>query len=104
MDNPKPRGGNHGGGTTVKTVVLSEKAARYVKQRATILGERYRKEEANSTASTILEAGANDRLIYITDDMIASISFLMDARAMCFSETAQRGIDQLIAALETARD
>jgi len=26
------------------------------------------------------------------------------ARQMCFSETAQRGIDQLIAALETARD
>lgn len=99
-----PRGGNHGGGSVVRRVSLSERAAAYVKARARIAGPRYTKDDANRTASTILEAGANDRLLYITDDMITSISFLLDARAMCFSETAQRGIDQLIAALETARD
>lgn len=97
---PKPRGGNHGGGTTVKSVVLSDQAAAYVKRRATILGTRYRKEEANATASAIIEAA--ERSIYITDDMIAAVAYLQEARGMCFSETAQRGIDQLIAALWTA--
>lgn len=99
-----PRGGNHGGGSVVRRVSLSERASAYVKARATITGPRYTKDDANRTASTILEAGANDRLIYVTDEMIATIAYLQDARTMCFSETAQRGIDQLIAALETARD
>lgn len=96
---PKPRGGNHGGGTTVKTVVLSDKAAAYVKRRATIGGPRYRKEEANATASAILEYGADDRLLFITPDMIAACAYLQEARGLCFSEDAQRGLDQLIAAL-----
>lgn len=98
----KPRGGDHGGGTIVRTIVLSDKAAEYVKRRATINGPRYRKQEANATASAILEAGADNRLLYITDDMIAASAYLQEARGMCFNEQAQRGIDQLIAALWTA--
>lgn len=99
---PKPRGGNHGGGTTVRTVVLSEAAAAYVKRRATILGTRYRKQEASAAASAILEA--QDRMLYITDDMIAAAAYLQEARGMCFSEQVQRGLDQLIAALWVARN
>lgn len=97
IETKKPRGGNHGGGTTVKTVVLSDKAAAYVKRRATINGTRYRKEEANATASAILEA--QDRMLFITEDMIAAVAYLQEARSVCFSEQAQRGLDQLIAAL-----
>jgi len=101
---PNPNGGPPGSGTLVRRVSLSERAAAYVKARATIAGPRYTKDDANRTASTILEAGCIDRLLFITDDMIATITYLQDLRQMCFSETAQRGIDQLIAALETARD
>jgi hypothetical protein len=99
----KPRGGNHGGGTTVKAVVLSDKAAQYIKRRATIAGPRYTKLDANRTASAILEAGANDRLLLITDDMIAARDWLADAKRLCFAEQAQRGLEQMIAALEVAR-
>jgi hypothetical protein len=101
IETKKSRGGNHGGGTTVKTVVLTDQAAAYVKRKATINGPRYRKEEANSTASTIIEAA--ERSIYITEDMIAAVAYLQEARGMCFSEQAQRGLDQLIAALWTAK-
>lgn len=45
-----------------------------------------------------------ERSIPITDDMLTTIAYLEQARAMCFNETAQRGIDQIIAALTTARD
>jgi hypothetical protein len=31
IETKKSRGGNHGGGTTVKTVVLTDQAAAYVK-------------------------------------------------------------------------
>lgn len=101
---PNPNGPPTGSGTLVRRVTLSERAAAYVKARAQITGPRYTKADANATASTILEAGANDRLICVTDDMIATVAYLQDARGMCFSETAQHGFDQLIAALETARD
>jgi hypothetical protein len=101
---PNPNGGPPGSGAIVRRVSMSERAAAYVKARATIAGPRYTKADANRTASTILEAGANDRLIFVTDDMISAIAYLHDARTMCLGEAAQRGLDQLIAALETARD
>lgn len=93
------KGQDYGGGATVKIVALSDAAAQLVKRRATIVGKRYRKEEANATASAIIEASAG--AIYPTADMRASIAWLQEARAMCFSEEAQRGLDQLIAALMT---
>ena len=94
------KGQDYGGGATVKVVALSDTAAQFVKRKATIAGKRYRKEEANATASAIIEASAC--AIYPTDDMRAAIFWLQEARAMCFSDEAQRGLDQLIAALMTS--
>lgn len=98
----KPRGGNHGGGTTVKVVELTAKAAALVKASATIAGTRYTKAEANATASAILEAMADRKLILITPDMRAALPWLEEASRICISEDAQRGLDQLIAALWTS--
>lgn len=95
-----PLGPPPGTGLSVRRVTLSNKAARYVRARATIAGPRYTKADANATASAILEAAADGRLLRITNDMIAARAYLQNARALCFSEQAQRGIDQLIAALE----
>jgi hypothetical protein len=36
--------------------------------------------------------------------MLAALPYLATARELCFSEQAQRGLDQLIAALWVARD
>ncbi len=95
-----PRGGNRGGGTVVERVTLTPAAAAYVKRKATIGGPRYRKEEASATASMIIEAA--ERSIYITEDTIAALAYIQEARGMCFSEQAQRGLDQIIAALWAA--
>ena len=94
------RGKDYGGGATVKIVALTDRAAQLVKRKATILGPRYRKEEANATASAIIEASAC--AIYPTDDMRAAVAWLQEARALCFSEQAQRGLDQLIAGLRAS--
>jgi mono/diheme cytochrome c family protein len=47
---------------------------------------------------------AQMRTILITSDMLAALAYIQTARDMCFDEVAQRGLDQLIAALWTARD
>jgi hypothetical protein len=47
---------------------------------------------------------AKMRTILITSDMIAALAYVQTAREQCFSEPAQRGLDQLIAALWAARD
>jgi hypothetical protein len=47
---------------------------------------------------------AKMRTILITSDMLAALAYLQTARELCFSEQAQRGLDQLIAALWMARD
>jgi len=76
--------------------VLSDKAARLVRRRATIIGTRYTKDEANKTASAILEA--QDRMLYITEDMIAALPVLEAARQQS-SGTEERGLAQIVAAL-----
>jgi len=91
--------GLRGGGTIVQRVTLTDKAAAYVKARATILGPRYRKQDANETASAIIEAF--EHAILITPDMIAALPMLEDARQHCQGD-AERGIAQLIAALWVA--
>lgn len=96
----KGRGGNHGGGTTIKKVELSEAAARELRRRTT--GDyvtRYRKEDADRAASELLEMLAAGRLLLLTADMKAALPFLQDAHQMCFDEQAQRGLDQLIVAI-----
>lgn len=92
-----PRGGNRGGGTTVKAVVLTPKAASIVKQRATIAGPRYTKEDANRTASALLEAPR----ISITPAMRAALPALEAARQQACGEVEQ-GLAELIAALWSA--
>lgn len=42
--------------------------------------------------------------IIFSDDMIAALPWIQEARGMCFSESAQRGLDQLIAALWVAKN
>ena len=93
------RGGNRGGGTTVRKVELSEKAAQELRRRATITGERYRKEEADAAASEVIELLADGRLFILSADVHAALPWIEEARRMCPDETAQRGLDQLIAAL-----
>lgn len=95
----KTRGGDRGGGTTIRKVELSERAALELRRRATITTTRYRKADANAAASDILEHLAAGRLLLISDDMRAALPFLETARAQCFNGQAQRGFDQLIAAL-----
>jgi hypothetical protein len=98
------RGGNHGGGTTIYRLELqSDKAARELRRRATITGARYRKPEANAAATQILELLADGRLIFVPDDMLVAVSWLYEARRLCFDEAARRGLDHLIAALEMAQ-
>lgn len=96
--------GQRGGGSVVRRLDVSETAAAYVKRRATISGPRYRKEEANATASAILEALASGALVTLpmTPDLRAALPWLEEARRSCISEDAQRGLDQLIAAVWTA--
>jgi hypothetical protein len=98
-------GGNHGGGTTIKLVELTDTAARELRRRITgDYATRYNKEQANAAVSEVLELLAAGRLLPISDDTRAALPFLQDARRMCFHEDAQRGLDQLIAALLTMRD
>jgi hypothetical protein len=100
------RGGNRGGGTTVRRLELqSEKAARELRRLATgaYSGARYRKVDANATATELLEQAADHRLLYLTDDMLTALSWLSETRRRCVSENTQRGLDQLIAALWTAQ-
>jgi len=97
----KPRGGDHGGGTTVKAVALPPKAAALVKARATISGPRYTKDEANKTASALLEAFADRQIIVITPDMRATLPALEAARQRSTGD-AERGLAQLIAAIWTS--
>lgn len=94
------RGGDFGGGATIKRIELTEQAARELRHRIT--GDyvtRYNKADADKAASEILEHLAAGRLLYLTEDMRAAVGFIQDARRMCFDEQAQRGLDQLIAAL-----
>lgn len=104
MSEKKERGGPPGSGATVHVVRLRPKAAAEVRRRAMIAGERYRKEEANETASDIIEFLADVRLLLITDDMLSALPWLQETRGMCVDEIAQRGLDQLIAALWTAKN
>lgn len=92
---------DRGGGTTIRRVTLSEPAARELRRRATITTTRYRKEDADAAASDILEHLAAHRLMLITPAMRAALPYLTHARAQCFNEEAQRGLDALIAALAT---
>lgn len=98
----KKRGGPPGSGATVRVVTLSEKAAAEIKRRATIAGPRYRKEEADATASEIIERLAARQLLLITEDMRAALPWLVEIKRQCPNEIAQRGLDQLIAGLWVA--
>jgi hypothetical protein len=100
------RHGNYGGGTTIRRLELqSDKAALELRRRATGAygGIRYGKADANAAATLVFELAADGRLLHITDDMLAAVSWLQEARAMCVSGNAQRGLDQLIAALWAAQ-
>lgn len=103
MNEKRGPGGPPGSGMIVHVVRLTPKAAAEVRRRAEIAGPRYRKEEADATASEIIEMLADGRLLLISDDMLAAATWLQDARALCPNEQAQRGLDQLIAALWSAR-
>jgi hypothetical protein len=93
---------DRGGGTTIRRVNLSEKAAQELRRRATITTTRYRKEDADAAASDILEHLAAGRLLLISSDIRAALPWIEEARGQCFNEAAQRGLDQLIAALRVA--
>lgn len=96
----RPRGGDYGGGTTIKRIELTEQAARELRRRITgDYATRYNKAQADAAASELIEWHAAGRLLYLTEDMRAALPFLQDARRMCFDEQAQRGLDQLIAVL-----
>lgn len=101
-----PRGGDFGGGPTVRRIDLSDAAAEELRRRSQVTGTRYRKEEANQTASAILETLATGQaaLLVVSSDVLAALPWLEQTRDMCFNEEAQRGIDQLIAALWTAKN
>jgi hypothetical protein len=99
----KRRGGPPGSGMTVRVVTLSEKAAGEVRRRSALLGPRQRKDEASRTVSEIIEQLADGQLLLITDEMRAAVVWLQEARGVCFDETAQRGLDQLISGLWVAR-
>jgi len=95
------RGGNRGGGSTIHRLELqSGAAARELRRRITgDYASRYTKAQANQAVTELLEMLAANRLLYLTDDMRAALPWLQEARAQCFSEEAQRGLDQLIAAI-----
>jgi hypothetical protein len=99
------RGGDFGGGPLPRRLTLTEKAARFVRQRATITGTRATTEAMQATASQVLEAMADGALVWIlnTEDVQASVVWLQEARAMCASEAGQRGLDQIQAAILTAQ-
>lgn len=95
-----PRGGNHGGGSTIRRVELTEAAARELRLRITgDYASRYTKEQASGAASAHYEQLSRHEWLYLTDDMAAALPYLELARDQCFSDQAQRGLDQLIAAL-----
>lgn len=97
------RGGDHGGGTTIKRVTLTDSAARELRRRITgDYATRYTKTHADAATSEILEMLAAGRLLHLTDDMRAAVFWLEEARRMCFDEQAQRGLDRLIAALSVS--
>lgn len=97
------RGGDRGGGTTVRDVKLSELAAAELRRRANPLGTRYRKAEADAAASALLEALASGTAIVLPTAAIApALVWLEEARAACFSEDGQRALDHLIAAIRSA--
>ena len=94
------RGGDRGGGTTIRNVFLSERAAAELRRRATIASTRYRKADANAAASDIIEHLVAGRLLLLSDDMRAALPWLEKARQECFLEDAAHGLDQLIAAIK----
>lgn len=97
------RGGDHGGGTTIRRVELTDAAARELRRRITgNYSTRYRKEEADAAASEIIERLTDGQLLLLTDDMRAALPWLEEIKRQCPSEQAQRGIDQLTAALWSA--
>lgn len=99
LGDKKERGGDHGGGTTIKRVELTESAARELRRRITgDFSTRYNKSQADRAASEILELLAARRLLLLTDDMRAALPLLQEARERS-SGDAQRGLDQIIAAL-----
>lgn len=98
-----PRGGDYGGGTLPRRVVLSERAARLLKERSRFGGPRFTTAQASAATNAIIEAAADHRLLYISDDILSATEWLVEAKRICFSPDAQRGIDQLIAALRTAQ-
>lgn len=103
---PGNRTERRGRGPTPRRVQLTPTAARELRLRTTgaFNGQPYSAEIAGAAASAILEALAAHRLVYLSDDMRAALPWLETARAQCFHETAQRGLDSLIAALWVAQN
>lgn len=63
-----------------------------------------RLEDAQQAGENRSELLTRVATIIFSDDMIAALPWLQEARGMCFSESAQRGLDQLIAALWVAKN
>lgn len=96
---------DRGGGPLPRTIDLTEDVARWLKQRAALTDKRYRRADASAAANAIFEAIASGATLPpASSDMLAALPFLQDARRMCFHEDAQRGLDQLIAALWAAQN
>lgn len=100
-----PRGGNHGGGTTIRRIWLSGVAARYVRGHTQSEDGRQTQEAAEAWVNARLEGEANGCVapILVTDDIRAAIVWLAEQRGALPHDTPEaRGIDQLIAAIWTA--
>lgn len=100
-----PRGGNHGGGTTIRRIWLSDVAARYVREHTQGEDGRQSQEAAEAWVNARLEGEASGllTLLLVTDDIRAAIAWLAEQRAALPHDTPEaRGIDQFIAAIWTA--
>ena len=86
-----------------RVVDLSERAAQHLRRRSLANGPRFTRAQASAAANAIIEAHASNRLLFISNDILSAVEWLVEAKRICASEDAQRGLDQLIAALRTAQ-
>ena len=97
------RGGNRGGGTTIRRLTISEEAARHLRLLATgqYGGTRYTKAQADAAASRLIESHAAKQLLFVPPaDAPALLAWLTEQRQeMAPDHPAMRGVEQIIAAL-----
>lgn len=91
-------GGNRGGGTTVRRVTLSERAAQIVRNAGAGRGlTRQTSADASEQASRIIEAWA-DRP-NISPEAAAALPWLEEIRRQCFDPRGRAALDELILVL-----